>query len=551
MLKTTLSLAIALCACGVACAAPLTDAALARVVDQRLAGDRTGACFAVAVIEDAHVARTYRCADSEGALRVGADTAFEIGSVSKTMTAALLAGLIAEGRASLDDPLAAYLPDTVAVPTFEGRPILLRHIVTHTSGLPALPARMQGADPADPYAALDEAALLGSLGDVSLARAPGSRFEYSNFASMLLSYAVARRAGQPFEALLDARVFSPLGMHGAYIAQRPEGVRAATGHLPNGRATAAWTFPDAMAGVGGVRATLDDMVRYVQGQLGSGPEGDASATLAALQATQVTVSEQPPMAMHWMIVPIGGRRVLMHEGGTGGFSSLVGFDVERRRGVVVLSDTALTALGGLGSLGAHLLDPAVPVGAPRREAAPPAEVLDGLVGTWRFETGLQVEIARRGNGLTLHPQGQPVFELGYDDAGDFYPREFDALLSPRRGTDGRYGFVWLQGGAALPATRVASRSASGDAATASAAPLADYSGTYTLLPGFALTVDAADGRLRAQATGQGAFALDPVRRDVFEAPAYGIALHFTRDAAGAVTGVDLHQGGRVVSGARD
>ncbi len=88
----------------------MSDAGLAVLVDQRLAGDRTGACMAVAVVEGDQVARAYRCADPADATRIGADTAFEIGSVSKTMTSALLADLIIRDEASLDDPLADGLP---------------------------------------------------------------------------------------------------------------------------------------------------------------------------------------------------------------------------------------------------------------------------------------------------------------------------------------------------------------------------------------------------------------------------------------------------------
>lgn len=551
MLHNTLALAALLTLSGGTSA--MTDVALAETVDRRLAGDRTGACFAVAVIERDTVARTYRCADGAATPRIGADSAFEIGSVSKTMTAALLAQLIEQGQASLDDPLAALLPEGTPVPTFEGQPILLRHVVTHTSGLPALPARMQVANAADPYAALTPDALLASLGDVTLTRAPGAQFEYSNFASMLLSYAVARRAGQPLETLLQQRLFAPLGMIGAHVAQRPAHVRTAAGYLPNGEETPAWNIPGDMAGVGGVRATLDDMVRYVQAQLGRPQGEDAGPVLAALRATQQPVSEQPPMAMHWMIAPLAGRRVLMHEGGTGGFSSLVGFDPAQARGVVVMSDTSLTALGGLGGLGAHLLDPSMPLAPPRRLATPPADLVDALVGTWQLGPGLQVQLARAGDGLTIHPAGQPVFELAYDDAGDFFPTRFDALLSPRRASDGSYSFVWHQGGGVMPATRVqpAAAPTTDGAGAAQGAALSDYAGTYPLAPGFALTIDQADGQLRAQATGQGAFTLTPAKADMFEAAAYGIELRFERDATGAVIALDLHQGGRVMRGERD
>ncbi len=529
--------------------AAMDDAALARSVDARLAGDRTGACFAVAVVERDHVARTFRCADGTHAPRIGPDTAFEIGSVSKTMTAALLARLIADGKASLDDPLSAHLPAGAQVPTFQGQPILLRHVVTHTSGLPALPSRLQVADPADPYATLTAEALLASLGDVTLDRAPGAQYAYSNFASMLLSYAIAQHAGRPFEDVLREQVFAPLGMEHAYVARRPQGVRVAEGHLPNGETTFAWTIAGDLAGVGGVRATLDDMVHYTRGQLGL--IDMPASTRAALEATQQPVSEQPPMAMHWMRASFGQRRVLMHEGGTGGFSSLVALDPGAARGVVILSDTALTSLGGLGALGAHLLDPSLPPGAPRRAAVPPRELLDGLVGRWRIGPDLQVEIARQGDTLTLHPAGQPVFELGYDDAGDFYPQQFDALLSPKQGSDGRWRFVWRQGGGAVPATRVDDEGRQASAMRLDDAALAAYAGDYTLMPGFVLKVDAADGRLRAQATGQGAFPLDAAGTDRFEAAAFGIVLQFERDADGRVVALDLHQGGRVLRGMRD
>ncbi|MCD9028244.1 serine hydrolase [Luteimonas sp. BDR2-5] len=550
MLPNILSaaLAIAFSASG-AVAAATTDAGLDRTVDRRLAGDRTGACLAVAVIDGDAVARSYRCADPGDASRIGPDAAFEIGSVAKTMTAALLADLIAQGKASLDDPLADYLPEGTAVPSYEGQPILLRHVVTHTSGLPALPSRMGTTDPADPYANLTEDALLASLGDVSLARAPGAQYEYSNFASMLLSYAVVRRAGSDFETLIDTTLFTPLGMDGAYIARRPDGVRAAAGHLPGGTETPAWTIAGNLAGVGGVRATLDDVVRYVQASLG---QTDAPV-LAALQATQQRVSEQPSMGMNWIMAPLDGRTVFVHEGGTGGFSSYVGFDPQRRRGVVVLSDTSVTSLGGLGDLGNHLLDDRLPLGKPRRVAQPPAELLDGLVGHWRLDTGMQVELAREGEALTIHPENQPVFELGYDDAGDFFPLAFDALLTPRRRADGSYVFVWHQGGGAIPATRIDAGAPAGANADAGAGTvdLADYAGNYPLLPGFALKVDAAGGRLRAQATGQGAFPLDAAGKDTFEAPAYGIEIRFQRGADGEVVSLDLHQGGRVLSGTRE
>jgi CubicO group peptidase (beta-lactamase class C family) len=68
-------------------------------------------------------------------------TAFEIGSVTKTMVAALLADLIGRGEIALDDPLEKLLPPGTAVPSFNGSHISIRHLVAHTSGLPSFPWR--------------------------------------------------------------------------------------------------------------------------------------------------------------------------------------------------------------------------------------------------------------------------------------------------------------------------------------------------------------------------------------------------------------------------
>ncbi|NLA67732.1 MAG: serine hydrolase [Gammaproteobacteria bacterium] len=523
------------------------DAALSALVDQRLAGDRTGACMGVAVVDKGSVSRTFRCALPDQAGRVGPDSAFEIGSVSKTMTSTVLAKLILEGKGSLDDPLSDWLPGDTDVPAFEGQQILLRHLVTHTSGLPALPSRMAPADPADPYADLTPRDLLASLGDATLSRAPGSRFEYSNFASMVLSYAVARRAGLDMETLLRQALFDPLGMEGAYVARRPDGVRAATGHAANGLPTPAWTFATDLAGVGGVRATLDDMVRYVQANL----EPEETPLQEAIELAHAPVGAQPPMAMNWMLLPVEGRTVLVHEGATGGFSSFVSVDREARRGVVILSDTSWSAVGNLGSLGLHLVDDSFPLGGPRTVEAPPQALLDGLEGDYQLQGAMKVSLRQRDGTLFARPAGQPEFELAYDSAGDFFPLQLDALLKPQRTSDGSFAFTWMQGGAAVPAIRLAEGGTATERVAPTADALAGYAGDYTLMPGFVLTLRAREGGLSAQATGQGEFALEAAGPDRFEARAHGIEIVFKRGADGAVESLELHQGGNVLTGARE
>ncbi len=440
-----LSIALLSCSLGHATTA-MTDADLKTITEQRLLGDRTGACFAVAVI-DKSVSRAYVCANPKQVHRISVNSAFEIGSVTKTMTSALLADLVLRNKVSLDDPIGQHLPADAVVPSFQGKPILLQHLVTHTSGLPVVPDFSTATDAANPYANIDEASLLKTLSEAKLRQAPGSAFEYSNFAMMLLTSLLVRQTGTNYETLLQTRLFAPLGMQHSYVNRPPVATDATQGHTPNGLRAPAWTFQTNTAGVGGVRATLDDMVRYAQAQLGS----HASAITPALQLTQqvVKTNTQPAMAMNWMLAPLYGHVVHVHEGGTGGFSALVAFDLTTQRGVVILSDTALTSLGGLGSLGNHLLDARLPLGKPRIVKIPTAKFLNALVGHYQVAPGMQMQITRQDRRLFGQATGQEKFEMGYDSEGDFFPLAFDAALNVKQRPDGQYDLLFFQGGAVM------------------------------------------------------------------------------------------------------
>jgi CubicO group peptidase (beta-lactamase class C family) len=119
----------------------MSDGDLQEAVGRRFKGDRTRACIAAAVIDNGAIAKAYVCADAQAQRPYDDRTAFEIGSVSKPITAALLAELILRGEVKLDDPIAKLLPSGTIVPSFEGRQITIGHIVTHTSGLPRAPSQ--------------------------------------------------------------------------------------------------------------------------------------------------------------------------------------------------------------------------------------------------------------------------------------------------------------------------------------------------------------------------------------------------------------------------
>jgi serine-type D-Ala-D-Ala carboxypeptidase/endopeptidase len=538
------SLAVALFS---ASAMAASEDGLRNALEQRFKGDRSDACIAAALIENGTATRAYFCAGAKSERSIDDRTAFEIGSITKTMTAALLAEIIGRGEIALDDPLAKLLPLGTNVPSFNGTPITVGNIVTHTSGLPSFPWRT--TDLSNPYARLTEVDLLGTLAKMQLKHAPGSQLEYSNFALMVLSYALAKRSGKDFETLLRERLLSPLGMDDTYIVTRPSAVRVAEGHLSNSRPTGPWDVNVDLGGAGGVRATLPDMVRYLEGQLGIRD----SAITPFLARTQEKVASVGGVAtgMAWQILSTeNGRTYVMHSGGTGGFSSFIVFDRAAKRGVVLLSDTALTEVGGLRRLGMHMLDRSLPAGTPRTMATAEVKLIDALVGRYRLQFGLGMELRRKGNKLTIQADGQPEFEMEYDSAGEFYPFEFDAVLQPRRDVEGTYTFTWYQLGGTQPAVRV------GDAVLFASRPapaevqLKEYEGNYSFSRTLGLRVFASGSKLMIQGTGQAPLEAAPFDKDEFITKLVGAEVAFERDAGGKVIALTLKQRGEVLRGER-
>ncbi len=535
-----LSLGLLLPALATGGTVPGSQAALERMLDARLAQDRSGACVQAAVIDKGQVLRASRCAGTRQEGPPAQDAAFEIGSISKTMTALLVAELVTRGLWSLDDPIARHLPQGTELPRQDERQILLRDLLTHSSGLPPLPPGLVVSDPDDPYAGLDEAQLLASLGRVRLTRPIGSQVEYSNFGMMLVSLAAARALGGDFEAALRQTVFEPLGMRQSHVRPGPQ-FRPAQGHQPGGEATKAWTVAPNLAGMGMVKASLADMERYARAQLGEAP----AELSAALRLSQQPLAHG--FAMNWLVRSLQGHELLMHEGATGGFSAFMALEASRQRAVVLLSDTALADLGGLGELGLAVLGLDVPL-RPRRDIQATPALRKALSGDYEL-AGMTLRIWEGEDGrLMAQAAGQKAFELKYDSQGDFYPQGFTALLSPVPSSQTGAPierFVWRQMGGVSEGRRRGLQ----EAPPAIKNPAwQDWAGEFLLAPQFSLNVFERDGRLMVQGSGQPAIAAEVRGEDRIAVPAVGAVVSFERDAAGHVVAAVLQQNGQRLRG---
>jgi CubicO group peptidase (beta-lactamase class C family) len=279
-----------------------------------------------------------------GSQAPGAGTIFEIGSITKVLTGLLLADLAERGVVHLDDPLAGYLPASVAVPTFTGWGITLGDLASHTGGLRRDPRGMLGRwlrDRRNPYAGLSVQALYRGLARTRLRRRPGQRVRYSNLGAGLLGQALAQAAGQPYEQLVRERICLPLGMGDTLVSPSLEqAARLAVGHTRRGRPVPRFQIP-ALAGAGALRSTATDMLRFLEANLdpASTPLADQ---LERIQQPRHRMGRRMEVGLGWLIFrpPDQSGPVLWHNGGTSGFRSFVAAAPRAGTAVVVLSNTA-------------------------------------------------------------------------------------------------------------------------------------------------------------------------------------------------------------------
>ena len=388
------------------------------------------------------------------------DTEFEIGSITKVFTSMVLADMVRGGEVRLDDPVAKYLPGDVHMPERAGKAITLVDLATHTSGLPRLPTNMAPKDPANPYADYSMDQLYRFLSGYRLTSDPGASWAYSNLGFGLLGEALARRAGTDYQALVKARVLTPLGMASTTIALTPdEAARMAVGHDSSLRPVENWDLPS-LAGAGALRSTANDLLTFLAANLGYAQpplKGDMDMLLSVQRPTPTPRLSQ---ALGWEVLTTPAGEIVQHGGGTGGFHTLIAFDARTRVGVVVLTN-AETVMGA-DDIGLHFL-----TGSPVASLAPPAppplehhaialtpEALQAFVGRYQLAPQAFIVITRDGDHLFAQLTGQPAYEVFPESPTGFFWKIVDAQVSFQLDPEGRaIGLVLHQNGRDLPAPR--------------------------------------------------------------------------------------------------
>lgn len=379
-------------------------------------------------------------------------TVFEIGSITKVFTGILLADAVRRKEVALEDAVQKYVPAKVKVPDFNGKPITLLHLTTHTSALPRMPGNFQPKDAENPFADYTVQQMYDFISGYKLTREPGEKSDYSNLGVGLLGHALARKAGKSYEELLVERLSRPLGLAETRITLTPAmRARLATPHDADGKPTKNWDLPT-LAGAGALRSTVNDMLRFLKSNIDA-PKGPLGETLRLSHQKRVVVGGPTTMGMGWHRNEQTGN--VWHNGQTGGYHSFMGFNPARRAGVVVLANTAT---GLVDAVGGNVLliqagERAKPLGV-RPTIKLRATALEAFVGTYELAPGVVLKITRKDDQLMAQLTGQPAFRIYPQSDSRFYYRVVDAQLTFDRDSKKKItGLTLHQNGQAAKAPR--------------------------------------------------------------------------------------------------
>jgi CubicO group peptidase (beta-lactamase class C family) len=277
------------------------------------------------------------------------DSLFQIGSITKVWTTTMIMQLVDEGRLSLDTPVAEVLP---GVPL--GRPdasaeIMIRHLLTHTSGIDGdiFTDTGRGGDCVERYA--------GELARAARIFPPGAAYSYCNSGFVLLGRIIEVLDGREWDASLRERLIRPLGL--AQTVTLPEEAilhRAAAGHRQRphqGNPVSVWGLPRSVGPAGLITASARDVLTFARLHLGEGtaPDGPRLLSQASASAMQQPQAEIPgssdrtdAIGLGWRLNRWDGRHIIGHDGGTVGQTAFLRIDPQARVAACLLTNSPET-----------------------------------------------------------------------------------------------------------------------------------------------------------------------------------------------------------------
>jgi N-acyl-D-amino-acid deacylase len=302
----------------------------AEMTRQRIPGVAVGIVRKGTVVKSAG----YGLANVEHEVKVTPATIFQSGSVGKQFTAAVVMLLVEDGKLSLDDPLTKFFADGPP----QWQKITVRHLLTHTSGIPDYTGGT-----IDYRRDYTEEELVQFAQALKLEFPPGARWNYSNTGYVLLGALVRKASGQFYGDILRERVFAPLAMRTArviseedIVANRAGGYRLVRDVLKN----QAWVAPRLNTTAdGSLYLSLEDMLAWDAG-IRAGRVLKPESWTRVFTPASLNSGKTYPYGFGWSVEPFAGHRAQRHGGSWQGFQTHIARFPDDDLTIVVLANLA-------------------------------------------------------------------------------------------------------------------------------------------------------------------------------------------------------------------
>ncbi len=292
-----------------------------------------------------------------------ADSYFEIGTLTKVFTTAMFQDMINKGQLDPEAPANHFLPDSIHLSSKGDTPVQLKHLATHTAGLPRVDEEYFYERSRDiirvsqnPYKNYTEAKLYQFVDEVTLLAEPGEELRYSNVGMALLGNILERVTKVSYDSLAE-QYTEQMGLSKTkiHLASSTRERYLLPAYNRRQQKVPYWDFK-AMAPIGALKSTPSDMLRFLRISMG---QINTPLTAPVQQAQRVRDSgslkqmDGIGVGYGWFRSSrtIRDEQITWHNGQTGGFSSFMAFLPGQEHGVVLLANTN----GGLGKIAFQVL----------------------------------------------------------------------------------------------------------------------------------------------------------------------------------------------------
>jgi D-alanyl-D-alanine carboxypeptidase len=292
--------------------------------------------LAVVVARDGKIeySEGFGLASVELAAAVRPETVFQIASLTKQFTAAGILLLVQDGKLGLDDSVTKHVSGLPA----EWKPVTIRHLLNHTSGIPSYTEMKEF------LARLHEDVTPRQIIEMSFGKPldfqPGGGWSYNNTGYILLGMVIEQVSGQGYDAFLQERIFQPLGMKSTMLNDprrivlgRAQGYVMAQKQLHN-VPYLSMTWPGS---AGALISSATDLARW-DAALHTDTLLNPESKALMWTRTKLSDGKEHPYGFGWGMEVRDGKRVAYHGGGIPGFSAYIERNLDDKLSIIILAN---------------------------------------------------------------------------------------------------------------------------------------------------------------------------------------------------------------------